>query len=643
MNIVLSGIYYPVAILRYFEAAIKRNKDLNVFTVGPYTETWIPWNGGMTVNVPVEVTSPDLPLNPKQQEFNIKDIENKLPFEPDLWLQIDAGFSFKGKPSKGKNFVVGTDPHCVPGDTLVATEYGIMRIDDLCSTKPNNFLISSYDENVKAESCIFSGYKPTMQITLENGLSFECTDDHLIQLQDGNFKKAYDIILGDMVQSAIGTYKPINTGDDKDYSIGFVLGAFQGDGSFASSDIARFTISKVKKYDFGEAIKNHLLNGFSIDTVTEVDHSTCENAKILQVRRWGFHKFLKSMNLKSGHIPSFVLTGSERMIAGYVAGLLSADGCSPNGLMQITSKDKSLIKELQILLIYMGIDCRIRSTITNEGSYVPGKTYWNLFVNAGKATNHLIDLIGDIPGKWINPNSRRRESESHWYEVIKIEGKVKNNKDSRTKVPVYDIVNTTDSKFSANGIIVHNCLNYDYVRSISDKFFCMQTPYMKDTDIYLPYAYDPIWHGYDSSIDSKEYDLVFCGLQYKQRVEIFEYLKLRGYNIINTIGPAYNEAKLLYHKAPMSINWSSKLDLTARVFELLGMKRLAIVNRVPDLSKFFTDKKDLVVFETMVQVASKVIYYLENPDKAKEIAENGHETVKDHTWDNRIKSILEYV
>lgn len=298
MNIVLSGIYYPVAILRYFEAAIKRNKDLNVFTVGPYTGTWIPWNGGMTVNVPVEVTSPDLPLNPKQQEFNIKDIENKLPFEPDLWLQIDAGFSFKGKPSKGKNFVVGTDPHA---------------------------------------------------------------------------------------------------------------------------------------------------------------------------------------------------------------------------------------------------------------------------------------------------------------------------------------------------------LVYDYVRSISDKFFCMQTPYMKDTDIYLPYAYDPIWHSYDKDLESNEYDLVFCGLQYKQRVEIFEYLKLRGYKIINTIGPAYNEAKFLYHKASMSINWSSKLDLTARVFELLGMKRLAIVNRVPDLGKFFTDKKDLVVFETMVQVASKVIYYLENPDKAKEIAENGHETVKEHTWDNRIKSILEYV
>ena len=41
MNVVLTGIYYPLAILRYFEAALRR-ADVNLFTAGPYTATRIP-------------------------------------------------------------------------------------------------------------------------------------------------------------------------------------------------------------------------------------------------------------------------------------------------------------------------------------------------------------------------------------------------------------------------------------------------------------------------------------------------------------------------------------------------------------------------------------------------------------------------
>ena len=49
------------------------------------------------------------------------------------------------------------------------------------------------------------------------------------------------------------------------------------------------------------------------------------------------------------------------------------------------------------------------------------------------------------------------------------------------------------------GIVAHvatdpHALSYDRQRQLADYFFNMQTPYMKNGDIYLPYAYDPTVH-----------------------------------------------------------------------------------------------------------------------------------------------------
>ena len=118
MKIVLVGIYYPVAILRYFEAALRRNKDVELFTAGPYTGNWIPWNNGMWLkNIPQAVDKPDLEL-PREVPIPFAFVEAKLPWVPDLWLQVDAGYHLQGKPKHGTVFTIGTDPHCLNYDEV---------------------------------------------------------------------------------------------------------------------------------------------------------------------------------------------------------------------------------------------------------------------------------------------------------------------------------------------------------------------------------------------------------------------------------------------------------------------------------------------------------------------------------------------
>lgn len=291
MRIVLSGIFYPVAMLRYFEAALKRRDDIELFTIGPYTGAWIPWNSGM--NLPAKYAkSPDLAL-PKLAEFVPVDyVANQLPWEPDLWLQIDAGFRFHGKPSSGKNVIVGTDPHV---------------------------------------------------------------------------------------------------------------------------------------------------------------------------------------------------------------------------------------------------------------------------------------------------------------------------------------------------------LDYNMQRGFADTFYCMQTPYMKNGDKYLPYAYDPIWHAPEQQ--PQNYDVCLIGLHYEQRNRLVGALRDRGLNVYYDLGPSYDEARALYNQAPVGLNWSSREDLTARVFELLAMKRLAVVNRVPDLERFFSNQ-DLFAFENIEEALKGIEWALKDKEGAAQVAQRGHETVQPHTWDARVEQII---
>jgi hypothetical protein len=109
-KVVLSGLYYPLAMLRYFEFALKRRDDVELFTVGPWFGSWIPWKGG--INLPDKYAFPiDMPIPQSNNWINAGIILPQLPWEPDLWLQVDAGFCMQVPRGKFPVAIVGTDPH----------------------------------------------------------------------------------------------------------------------------------------------------------------------------------------------------------------------------------------------------------------------------------------------------------------------------------------------------------------------------------------------------------------------------------------------------------------------------------------------------------------------------------------------------
>jgi hypothetical protein len=128
IKVCLSSIWYPLAMATYFWRAFACRKDIDLFVVGPFTGDYIPWDGGM--HLPQKyVRVPDFPL-PREtigQRIPASVVESQLPWTPDLWIQIDAGWHFADKPKAGIVAHVQTDPHVLKSFYTVPISYSDIK------------------------------------------------------------------------------------------------------------------------------------------------------------------------------------------------------------------------------------------------------------------------------------------------------------------------------------------------------------------------------------------------------------------------------------------------------------------------------------------------------------------------------------
>lgn len=219
-----------------------------------------------------------------------------------------------------------------------------------------------------------------------------------------------------------------------------------------------------------------------------------------------------------------------------------------------------------------------------------------------------------------------------------------------------DIVMTIDAgihwKYKpSDGLVVHvatdpHALDYDYQRTISDKFFNMQAVYSKAGDIYLPYAYSkydfyPEQMTDETGIEQpKDVDAVLIGMPYEQRVQWVDGLRKRGVSVIFENGPVFDEARALYNRGRIGLNWSSLDDLNCRFFELPAMKLCPIMNSVTDANKFLDGGIDYCRFSDLREAVEQVIWAKENPKSAQAMAERAYQKILPETYDKRVEQIL---
>lgn len=183
-------------------------------------------------------------------------------------------------------------------------------------------------------------------------------------------------------------------------------------------------------------------------------------------------------------------------------------------------------------------------------------------------------------------------------------------------------------------------LDYSHARKISDKFFNMQLTYSEPKDIYLPYAYSQYdFYPCDTPTGKKDLDAVLIGMPYPQRIQWIEELKRHGVNAYMENGPVFDEARELYSRTNIGLNWSSMNDLNCRVFELPAMRLYPIVNNVPDLWQH-EYLHHHVIFNNLGEAVDAVLWAKNNPEKARWNAEEAYELIQGQTYDARVNQLL---
>ncbi|UCH81565.1 MAG: glycosyltransferase [Nitrospiraceae bacterium] len=191
---------------------------------------------------------------------------------------------------------------------------------------------------------------------------------------------------------------------------------------------------------------------------------------------------------------------------------------------------------------------------------------------------------------------------------------------------------------------------------------------------YLPMAAFPDVHKpVDMFEDEKKYygsDISFVGAGYYNRKHFFSGLidhdlkiwgndwdmrsKLAGF--IQRSGSRIDTREIvrIFNASNININLHSSTYhkgvnpfgdfINPRTFEIASCGGFQLVDRRSNLAELFNVDDEIVVFDDLDDIRNKIKHYLENPDEAERIAENGRKRVlRDHTYEKRMEEMLDVI
>ena len=98
-----------------------------------------------------------------------------------------------------------------------------------------------------------------------------------------------------------------------------------------------------------------------------------------------------------------------------------------------------------------------------------------------------------------------------------------------------------------------------------------------------------------------------------------------------------------YNKAKIAYNWSSSFDIPMRFFEGMAMGCCVITNRLAHLDELgFIEGTHYLAFSNVQELVNLTQEVLKT-GRWQEIAHAGYEAVKNFTYDNNLKKMLEII
>lgn len=376
---------------------------------------------------------------------------------------------------------------CLVGATRIGTERGLIPLSGasgVASTE-SGCVLGVYHQ----------GERDVVRATTECGRVLTGTPDHPLERPDGTF-----VPLGDSLGSLITLRSPRFA--DEPHRVAWstlggivttlvidevwarFLGYFMGDGCYSHNSVSIACTGK--DTDVIEDVGRLMRAIFGSYSRREVSRRRTQGAPpgcvILRVGCTSFSDVMKrlgfwnpadhSASLRAHRrvcVPEAIFRSSEAVVREFLRGLFESDGFIAQDATRVLlfSKHLGFLRDVQLLLLGFGVTSRVKTV--RRTSRLCGEYDGNELTLRAQETrrfNERIGFVGERKRSRVRPDGRYSRAAlpiEFLDRIVTVE--------AAGRQSVYDVaMHTTAHTFSANGIVVHNCIPEDAFQAFGDKF-----------------------------------------------------------------------------------------------------------------------------------------------------------------------------
>ncbi len=310
--------------------------------------------------------------------------------------------------------------NCVTGETMILTEQGYRRIDELCAGAPlgksnpmSQIRIMSRDRLRDVTDIYRGGRQPVKKVTTELGLAIRANDSHDMPVVRGGkiqMVKVGDLEVGDlcvlkfgsdihghvttmtaMEQVGVTSYKQLSLPFTLTPEVARLLGYYVSEGYSAKAGT-----SYVTSFGFGPDDDDMVVDvERCLRMVAGSRVRTSDNGKVrrIYVSSKDLYKWWRFLGCGESsadqQVPRCVLAAPWVIKREFLRAYFAGDGSISQGVVKATSKSELLIRQLQGELINVGIACSVLS-----GEVSGYGTFWSVQVASSWYVRRFAQLIG---------------------------------------------------------------------------------------------------------------------------------------------------------------------------------------------------------------------------------------------------------
>ncbi len=442
------------------------------------------------------------------------------------WVCGDPGLQFHDTTNrwhtvKNSGPIEASNP-CFTGDSLVYTSKGLIRFRELIQrvNAGESFLIYTHNrtagepqEGVRLSEPVqwmVTGVNEVWRLRFSNGIEVRCTPNHRFFTLNRGMVRADELTPDDVVLVTDAPCLPVDASwslpvpaDWKqlrakgerharlnlpsEWSVPFaeMLGHLTGDGCFVrSSPMVVWTYGSAEEQE--QLLPRHRTVLESLGLRPHISRQTNGTVQ-LRVVRAAFGRFLQALGVPKARaaekrVPDSIFQAPPEIVAAYLRGLFTADGCAHDDQKKGTryiglgSKSLTLLQQVQQLLLMFGIQSRIytqpprqsgfRYTRKRDGQQVSYSSLGNSYDLriTGPSIRRFYDYIGFATTS--KQQTLERWIREHEFYAVRVDAHLVEREFDGYEL-TYNLTEPLHHTYIVNGLVVANCSEFVFLNDTS--------------------------------------------------------------------------------------------------------------------------------------------------------------------------------